>query len=134
MFGIDAVESTRPIRYVFRPGRRDQLWPSAAGKLFLAFNRISAARIPDAWLVDGSASRRQIDRELAGIRLQGYALTERIQGLTSIAAPMRDGVGSVTAAITIAGPTSRMEAAVERFWPMLSRALEALPAPAVELE
>jgi DNA-binding IclR family transcriptional regulator len=129
MFGIDAVESSQPIRYVFRPGRREQLWPSAVGKIFLAFNRIPAARIPDAWLIDGAASRRQIDRELAGIRRQGYSLTEHIQGLTAIAAPIRDEVGNVTAAIAIAGPPTRMTAPAERFWPMLSRALKTLPAP-----
>jgi DNA-binding IclR family transcriptional regulator len=55
-------------------------------------------------------SRADLDRELARVRNQGYALAidELEPGLGAIAAPIRNHLGFVIAALSINGPVTRL--------------------------
>ncbi len=71
--------------------------------------------------------------ELATIRGQGWgaARDELEEGLTAVAAPVRDHTGDVVAALSISGPSFRMDA--DRI-PELSRlAIDAADAVSVRL-
>ncbi|QBR94368.1 IclR family transcriptional regulator [Nocardioides euryhalodurans] len=57
--------------------------------------------------------RTTLHRELAGVRERGYALAvdELEEGLTALAAPIRDAHGDVVASLSVSGSTHRMDAA-----------------------
>ena len=115
---VDRAPSPQPLRYVGWIGRRTPLHCTASGKVFLAFlpadeqNRIlSLPLVPytETTIVDADSLRAA----LAQIRTQGYAIVheEFEPGFSSIAAPVFDQTARVVAAISIAGPTYRMEPA-----------------------
>jgi DNA-binding IclR family transcriptional regulator len=58
-------------------------------------------------------SRAALRRELATVRERGYALAvdELEVGLTAVAAPIRNAHGDVIAALSVSGPTFRLDAA-----------------------
>lgn len=58
-------------------------------------------------------SRARLARELAEVRRQGYAIaTEELEpGFIAIGAPVSDGAGRVVAAVSVAGPLARLDAA-----------------------
>ncbi|MEO7102689.1 MAG: IclR family transcriptional regulator [Gemmatimonadaceae bacterium] len=89
-------------------------WPAhatATGKVLLALTQ--SAKIP-AELVKRTArtigTSRDLEQELERIRNTGYAIaTDELEiGFTAVAAPVRNHFGSVVAAISINGATSRM--------------------------
>ena len=55
-------------------------------------------------------TKAALERDGALARQRGYAMTvdELEEGLTGVAAPVRDGHGDVVAALGISGPTSRL--------------------------
>ncbi len=73
--------------------------------------------------------RSALHRELAEIRERGYAMTvdELEEGLTALAAPIRDAHGDVVASLSISGSTYRMtaETLVELVEPLVRAAREA---------
>ncbi len=98
------------------------LHASAAGKLALA--ELSPEEL-DAWLDERSlqsftpatlATAPALRAELATVRRRGWAdlVDELEDGLTSLAAGVRDPTGALTAAIGISGPTSRLGRARRR--------------------
>lgn len=58
-------------------------------------------------------SKAALRRELAAVRERGYALAvdELEVGLTAVAAPIRNAHGDVIAALSVSGPTFRLDAA-----------------------
>jgi IclR family acetate operon transcriptional repressor len=114
---VDQVVSPNPIRYVAPVGIPRPLHQTAAGRVLLAFTDRSPT-------VDG----RSLEDELAQIRGRGYAVNEASSGATSIAAPVRDRDGHVTGAISVTGPSARMQDAEERIWPALRDTVESLHA------
>lgn len=99
-------------------GIRLPLYLQSTGRIFLA------ERSPDALdrylassLVPYTAKTicdpEQLRRVLAQVRTQGYAwvFEEFEEGLTAMAAPVRDATGSVVAAVNVFGPTFRFPAA-----------------------
>lgn len=60
--------------------------------------------------------RRTLHRHLAEVRERGYAVTvdELEEGLTALAAPVRDAHGDVVASISVSGSTWRLDAATRR--------------------
>ncbi|MDQ6636162.1 MAG: IclR family transcriptional regulator [Candidatus Dormibacteraeota bacterium] len=135
------------IRFVIPIGVRLPLWAGASGKLLLAH------RDRDFFESVLSAAGREEDFsaglavELRQIRAQGYAVSrdERERGASSVAAPISDGRGGVTAALAVSGPTSRFsDDRVAEFAAVLKEAVQQMaaaltgsadgisPAPAVE--
>jgi DNA-binding IclR family transcriptional regulator len=113
---VDKVESDRSLRMPSQVGRRLPAHCTGVGKALIAF-------IPEVRLM-AIIDRRGLPRftahtitdpvklraELEVVREVGYATdNEEIEdGLRCIAAPVRDQNGNVIAAISIAGPSSRL--------------------------
>jgi DNA-binding IclR family transcriptional regulator len=92
-------------------GRELGLHSTAAGKVFLAFG---VAELPDGKLEQVTPAtvtdRSQLARELVAVRDQGYAtiVDELENGLSAVAAPVRDRDGAVVAAISASGASLRL--------------------------
>ena len=84
---------------------------SALGKVFYAFR---ALPLPDGDLPESplgrSLSVAQLEDELAEVARRGWALTweELEEGLVAVAAPVHTRDGSVVAAVSVSGPTTRI--------------------------
>jgi len=83
---------------------------SALGRVFYAFGAIP---LPDGELPatpQGRTSRRQLERDLVEVAQQGWAVTweELEEGLVAVAAPVHAKDGTVIAAVSVSGPTTRM--------------------------
>ena len=113
---VDKVESGHSLRMPSQVGRRLPAHCTGVGKALLAF--LSEERLATliehrglprftAHTIDDAAALRAV---LAAIREAGFATDdEEIEdGLRCIAAPVRDHTGSVIAALSIAGPMSRI--------------------------
>jgi IclR family transcriptional regulator, KDG regulon repressor len=105
---IATVESKLHPRDVVAVGARRPAHLGASGKTLLAFQgeKIQPPAQPPP------ASRTKVARwrsELKRVRTAGYAEShgERVPGLSSVAAPVFDGTGTVVAALTLSGPTVR---------------------------
>jgi IclR family KDG regulon transcriptional repressor len=113
---VDKVESSHSLRMPSQVGRRLPVHCTGIGKAQIAFlpdevlrglvTRRGLAAMTPRTITDLEALRA----ELAVIRERGYAIdNEEIEeGLTCIGAPIRDHSAHVVAAISIAGPSSRL--------------------------
>ena len=111
------VESRSTIRMYSRVGKRIPLYCSAMGKVLLAalpaagqkelLKSIRLIRFTPNTLKD----RKALEAELARVREAGIAVDaeEHEQGITCIAAPIRDSSGSVIAALSVSWPVFRFE-------------------------
>ncbi|MFC8178788.1 IclR family transcriptional regulator [Rhodococcus sp. NPDC057297] len=105
----EAIESTRAIRYTPPIGVRRPLYPTSAGKCFLAN---SSEDFRERYLVSAfsdTATRNRVRGELASIADRGVALNEgdTLPDLHAVSAPVFSR-GAVAAVITVAGPSTRM--------------------------
>ncbi|GAB3430981.1 IclR family transcriptional regulator [Actinophytocola sediminis] len=83
---------------------------TALGKVFYA-NRVMALQKGELrWPTDRSMTRARLERELAEVVRRGWALAwdELEEGLAAIAAPVHASDGSVVAAISVSGSTTRI--------------------------
>lgn len=113
---IAQVQSRQVLRAISRPGGGLPLEQSAAGKAILA--RMSRRQVEDVLGKHASADSkrssagglRKLHAELGRIRARGYSLDDEqvATGLRCIAAPVLDELGAALAAVSIAGPTSRL--------------------------
>ncbi len=113
---IERRESPQTLRLFGRVGHRNDAHCTSTGKLLLAF-------LPDddldmvltGWKLprktpftvpDTRALRTALDK----VRQQGWAenISESELGVASIAAPIRNGRGTVVAAVSVAGPVQRL--------------------------
>jgi DNA-binding IclR family transcriptional regulator len=116
---LDAVESTRALRVAARTGRSLPAHCTAAGKALLAAlapRQVSArlAGVDLEAMTDRSITAHGVlARQLATARRLGRAvnLEESEDGVASVAATARDRAGRPVAAISVAGPVARMDAA-----------------------
>jgi len=112
---VDCVESSRSVRVGNRTGVVRPAHASAVGKAILAQLPASELqrRYPDENIPAGAPAaltdRRALEQELEEIRAQGYALNweESVEGVSAVAAVLRDMSGAPVAAIGIAAPSSR---------------------------
>jgi DNA-binding IclR family transcriptional regulator len=99
-------------------GRRTPLHATSSGKVLLAFagpalrETVLAGVLEkhtDRTVTDPAELRRQLD---AVVRDDWAATDEELEvGLTAVAAPIRDGSGEVIAAVSVSGPSYRLDAA-----------------------
>jgi DNA-binding IclR family transcriptional regulator len=112
---IENISSPKSIQHAGRLGRRTPLHCTSTGKAFLAFLTteerdvlLSSTLLPctENSIVD----RRALEQALEHVREQGYAITheEYEEGLSAVAAPIRDHTGRVVATVSISGPSYRM--------------------------
>jgi IclR family KDG regulon transcriptional repressor len=109
---------SQPLTVSTTVGGRSPAHASAMGKVLLAglseeqlrrtLSGLSLRRFTPTTITD----RKQLRRELAAIRRQGYALDneETFPGIRCVAAPLRDQGGRVVAALSVTSPTQRMSA------------------------
>ncbi len=127
--GVAVALSERSIIYNGYVGQVMPLHAGAAGKTFMAFEQealdaaLSAGltRYTDATTTDADA----LLRDLEVVRRAGFSYTaeEREPGLSSIAAPIFDSAGDITATIAAGGPSFRLTAAAAaEFGPVIATA------------
>jgi DNA-binding IclR family transcriptional regulator len=92
-------------------GRRWPIHATSTGKVLLAFSEPKrvAPRLT-RYAPRTITARVDLERELGRVRQHGYAFAvdELESGLVALAAPIRNHLGSVVAAISINGPLSRL--------------------------
>ena len=120
---VGGADSPRPIQYVGRIGRRTPAHCTSAGKILLAYlplktrNRILSELLPS--FTEHTITDREILRyDLVQIQSQGYAITheEYEEGMSALATPVYNHASQVVAAVTVSGPTFRLEAGkIEQF-------------------
>jgi DNA-binding IclR family transcriptional regulator len=112
---LDRLESPHMLGLMTRIGRRRAAHATSSGKCLLAFGPPSAV----ALVVAGGLPRlgpRTITtpgllrRALREVRARGYAVSveESAPGVVSVGAPIFDASGECVAAMSVAGPISRM--------------------------
>lgn len=112
---LHKVESNHPVRAFTHLGKRNPAYCTSSGKVMLAYS--------DPKMVESVISKGlepytkntitdpdKLRKVLAEIREQGYAISseEIFEGVTSIAAPVRDYTGKVIASVNIVGPLQRL--------------------------
>jgi DNA-binding IclR family transcriptional regulator len=133
---VDRLEGTQDIRFVVEVNSRLPLYRGAAGKLLLAYQPFMVRkRLIEHWLVNlanleestllSSGSFEEIERELAHIREQGYAVSkgERVVHASAVAAPVLDYRSEILAALTVSGPSVRFtEEHINQWVPFVEQA------------
>jgi DNA-binding IclR family transcriptional regulator len=101
-------------------GRRNWAHSTGTGKVLLAALSVPVLdRTLDGWELvrqtpNTITDHARLREELRAVRDRGYAQNcdESEVGASSIAAPIHDATGAVVAALSVAGPTPRMEPAL----------------------
>ncbi len=114
---IEVVAPDRPVRFWASIGKREDAYVSGLGKVLLSalpaqsrefyLRQVRVAITPNT-ITDADALRAELDR----IVERGYAIDdeESNPGVVCIAAPIRDGGGRITAAVSISGPRAEFDA------------------------
>ena len=117
MYIEQATPPTRMLRIFTEPGNRVSLHACGSGKVLLAYQpprlldllveRLDPVRYTASTITDPG----QLRSELQQIRRQGYAVDygEQEDGVRCIAAPVFGADGEIFAAMSISGPSSRLE-------------------------
>ncbi len=119
---VERLDSPHTLRLFLDVGRRNWAHCTATGKCLLAHvSDYDLDRILDGWQLEALTpntitDHKALRKELAAIRRQGFAhnLNESEVGVLSAAAPIRSLQGGVTAAMSVAGPTARMDPIMEK--------------------
>src|SRR5919198_616047 len=104
---------------------------TATGKVFYAYGTLPIPSGPLARHTDLTiTSREALERDLEQVRRRGYGVTqdEMEPGLAAIAAPVRSKDGSVLAAVSVSGPTSRINDRIDEIAKLLVNECKALSA------
>lgn len=116
MVVVEQLLAVHAFKYSAEIGARCPCFSCAPGKAIIAFlpedvQSTLVDRIRFKQFTNNTIStRKEFRRELAQVRSQGYAIdrAEGLEGIHCVAAPILDSHGSAVAAITIAGPSSRV--------------------------
>ena len=126
---VSKVESPKSIRVQTRLGELSPSWCTATGRCLLAFNEKAAEQVLARRLPTRTSRTvtdpRKLRSILADVRREGYAVTraENHPEMGGVAAPIRDHMGSVSAACGAAIPVFRMDRElVDRIIPFVVRA------------
>lgn len=130
---VERRESPQTIRLFGRVGHRNDAHCTSTGKVLLAF--LPPERLETllaGWTLPAQTpfTITDMDRlrtELEAVRRRGWAeqVNETEMGAASISAPVRNGLGDVVAALSVAGPVQRLQGeSLKRFAkPMLEAAV-----------
>ncbi len=113
---IEEVESLHGLRYNAKVGLSVPLYVGAPGKVILAFlpdqklNEILQGMDFKPYTPNTITSAKQLRRDLIEVRKNGYSATtgERTIGVVGIAAPIMDRTAEVVAAMSVIGPSERL--------------------------
>lgn len=113
---IESIISPKPIQHAGRLGARYPLGCTSTGRVLLA-NLPSEEREVLLSVLENNQmcnkvilDQQALEKILDHVREQGYAIVHEgyQEGLSAIAAPIRDHTGNVIAAVSISGPTYRI--------------------------
>jgi DNA-binding IclR family transcriptional regulator len=111
---VDMVESRQMIKYSAPLNRRRPLYPTSAGKCFLAH---FSPRKQEVYLAENveESQRGAVVEELHRVRQQGFAINrgETVPDVSAAASPIIVH-GRVVGCLAVAGPTVRMADKLER--------------------
>jgi DNA-binding IclR family transcriptional regulator len=115
---IEQLASTHPFKYIVDLGSRPPIYCAAPGKAMLAYlpepSQSAALRSikTEKQTERTLTTRRELLDDFAKIRARGFAVDqgEHFDGIHCVAAPLLDRHGHPVAAVTIAGPSSRIQA------------------------
>jgi len=117
---IELVDSPQPVRIFSRVGDAVPAYATSAGKAILAWlgDETLAAHLPpvfEARTQNTLLSEEALLDDLRLTRERGFAIdnSENREGLRSYAAPIFDFSDTVVAAVSIAGPSSRVQASMD---------------------
>ncbi len=113
---IDKADSPRTLGVISKIGQRAPLYCTALGKVLLAHQpkesqlRILKELKLKPFTSNTITSKKRLLKELEEIRKCGYSLDRREyeEGVECIAAPIRDHLGNVIAALSISGPQRKI--------------------------
>ncbi len=115
---VDMVDTTRPLKREVAVGRIIGDTANANGKVFAAFKseaeRAEILALPRTRLTPSTITDPDVlEKELARVRREGIAYDneERNPGTCAVAAPVRDQLGKVIAAVSLVVPTGRFREA-----------------------
>src|SRR5580693_5922544 len=114
MFYVERLESYHGLRFSSRVARVRPIHLTSSGKAVAAYNQAVATAAIDAGFTPKTRrsirTKEQFLRCLAETRERGYAYSvgEDEPGLASVAAPVLDRTGVARAAISVAGPATRI--------------------------
>jgi DNA-binding IclR family transcriptional regulator len=121
---VERRDSPQTLRLFGRVGHRNDAYCTSTGKVLLAY--LPPDRLEGTLLDWKLAPRTQhtittvprLRQELEAVRKRGWAenVNEVEMGVASVAAPIRNGLGEVVAAVSIAGPIQRLSSdSLKRF-------------------
>ncbi len=131
LYYVEKIQTNDPIRVDLQVGHAVPAHCTAMGKVILAYlpTHTREALFRTAALERRTprsiGDRATLNRELEKIRQRGYARddSELIEGISCIAAPILSAAGIAIAAISVAGPSSRMSSSrVKRLIPLVMKA------------
>ena len=130
------VDTTRPLKREVAVGRIIGDTANANGKVFAAFKpeeeRAELLALPRTRLTPSTITEPEaLEKELERVRLEGIAYDneERNPGTCAVAAPVRDQLGKVIAAVSLVVPTGRFRSPErERFAEVVKETAAALSA------
>jgi DNA-binding IclR family transcriptional regulator len=118
---LDGVDGQNAVRVASRVGERLPVHCTALGKVLLACAGEDALRAFDAWLAGGGGlaartpqtlvDRDKLFEHLRGVSVERFALDieEWERGVCCAAAPVFDETGCAVAALSVSGPTPRVD-------------------------
>lgn len=109
------MDSDHPVHLLSHAGKQNPIHCTSSGQAILAFQSETMidqviARGLQQYTVKTITTSAKFKQLLLNIRNQGYSISEEElhEGVSSIAVPVKDISGHVTASISIAGPISRI--------------------------
>jgi IclR family transcriptional regulator, acetate operon repressor len=114
---LDQVESSQPLRRIYTEiGSAIPIYQGAPGKVMLAYSPDELQEEILAGKLEAATERsitdpQRLRKELKRVRKLGYALSfeERVPGISTIAVPIANHTGAVIAALSVSGPSTRVD-------------------------
>jgi len=116
---VEKAESRRSVRMVEAPGRRLPLHESVTGMVLLAY---ASPALRERYMIEHKASRRKLEQRITEIVARGFvtSVQDLDPDLSSASVPVHGPDNQTIAALTVAGPASRLtQERVEAFLPDL---------------
>jgi DNA-binding IclR family transcriptional regulator len=131
---VEALEGRQSIRRGATVGEKDEWFVSSLGKSILAHSpekevlELLELHPPIRRTKNTLMSKEEIFADLANIRLRGYALDDEESeiGLKCVGVPIWGGTNHVSYAISVSGPTQRIESRLPEIIPTLKEAAAAI--------
>lgn len=132
---VEVIESEAPLRFTLRVGNRRPLFSTASGKVMLAFSSVEAqqrylAQADFLQFTAETSGKKDMPAILKQARGDAVVFDRNgiVDGASGVASPSFDRDGTLFCAVSVAGPTERIEAQRERFEALVREAGEWLSA------